>query len=159
MGVQYRQRKRTGVPWLWRLVAGLSLRRPSFIPETFRARFVIHEVAVLYVSLPVLQLSPVSAFLPVLHTDIWLEEAKGQTPSNNNFSWKGGGGAAFKRRGTLLLYVSACILYVRFPMMDYVSAKNASDVTIKQISKMNQTEKHRNISNSTNSCCYNLWLE
>ena len=55
------------------------MRRLSFFPGAFHARFVIHEVAVQYVSLSALQLSPVTVFVPVKHTNILLEQANGQS--------------------------------------------------------------------------------
>jgi hypothetical protein len=56
------------VPRLRPSVAGLSPRRPVFDPRSVHVRFVVHEVALGQISLPVLQFSPVSIIPPMLHT-------------------------------------------------------------------------------------------
>jgi hypothetical protein len=54
------------VPWLRRLVAGPSPRRPGFAPETVHAGFVVDEVALWQVLLRVLRLFPVKIITPWL---------------------------------------------------------------------------------------------
>jgi len=58
------------VPWLRRLVAGLSFRRHGFSSKLVHVGFVTDKVALWRGFLPVslLQLSPVSTIPPVLHT-------------------------------------------------------------------------------------------
>jgi hypothetical protein len=53
------------VPWLRRLVAGLSLRRPGFDPGS-AVRFVVNNVALGQFSPRVLRFSPVNFIPPVL---------------------------------------------------------------------------------------------
>jgi hypothetical protein len=55
------------VPWLRRLVAGLSPRRPGFNPGPVHVGFMVDKVALGQVFLRVLRLSPVNLFPPVLH--------------------------------------------------------------------------------------------
>jgi hypothetical protein len=55
------------VPWLRRLVAGLSPRRHGFDPGSVRVGFVVDKVALGQVFLPVLRFSPVNFIPPVLH--------------------------------------------------------------------------------------------
>jgi hypothetical protein len=55
------------VPWLKRLVASLSTRRPGFNSESVRVGFVVDKVALGQVFPRVLRLSPVRFIPPVLH--------------------------------------------------------------------------------------------
>jgi hypothetical protein len=55
------------VPWLKRLVAGLSLRRPGFAPWSIHVAFVVHRVALKQVFLRVLRFSPAIIIRPLLH--------------------------------------------------------------------------------------------
>jgi hypothetical protein len=55
------------VPWLRRLVAGLSPRRPGFDPGSVHVGFVVDKVALGHVFLGVLRFSPVSFVPPLLH--------------------------------------------------------------------------------------------
>jgi hypothetical protein len=59
-------RRTTAVPWLRRLVAGLSLRRPGLAPGSIHVGFVVDKVAVGQVFLPVLRFSPVDIIPPSL---------------------------------------------------------------------------------------------
>jgi hypothetical protein len=52
------------VPWLRRLVAGLSLLRPWFAPESVRVGFVVGKVALGHDFLLVLRFFPVSIIPP-----------------------------------------------------------------------------------------------
>jgi hypothetical protein len=52
------------VPWLWRLVAGLSPRSPVFSPGSLRMGFVVDKVAIRQVFLRVIRFSLVSTFPP-----------------------------------------------------------------------------------------------
>jgi len=52
------------VPWLRRLVAGLSPRRPGFAPGSVHVGFVVDKVALGQVFLRVLRFSPVSIIPP-----------------------------------------------------------------------------------------------
>jgi hypothetical protein len=55
------------VPWLWRIVAGLPLRRPGFDPGLVHVGFVVDKVALRQVFLRVFGF-PLSIFIPlVLH--------------------------------------------------------------------------------------------
>jgi hypothetical protein len=63
------------LPWLRRLVAGLSPRRPGFDPRSVHMGFVVDKVALGLVFLPVLQFSPVSIIPPMLHTHLHLHIA------------------------------------------------------------------------------------
>jgi hypothetical protein len=58
------------VPWLRRLVAGLSPRTPEFDPGSVYVGFVVDKVALGQVFLPVLQFSHVSMIPPMLHTHL-----------------------------------------------------------------------------------------
>ena len=58
------------VPLIGRLVAGLSPEKPGFDPRTIHVRPVMDQMALVQVSLPVLQLSPVSIIPPTLHTPL-----------------------------------------------------------------------------------------
>jgi hypothetical protein len=58
------------LPWLRRLVAGVSLRRPGLPPVSVHMGFVADNVALGQVLLQVLQFSPVSIIPPWLHTHI-----------------------------------------------------------------------------------------
>jgi hypothetical protein len=55
------------VPWLRRLVAGLSPRRPGFDPLSVHVVFVVDKVALGQAFLRVLRFSPVNFIPPVLH--------------------------------------------------------------------------------------------
>jgi hypothetical protein len=61
------------VPWLRRLVAGLSPRRPGFDPKSVQVGYVVDKVALGQVFLRVLQFSPVNFIPLVLH---YLEKLK-----------------------------------------------------------------------------------
>jgi hypothetical protein len=61
------------VPWLRRLVASLSPRRPGFDPGSVHVRFVVNKVALGEVFPPVLRFSPINFIPPVLH---YLEKRK-----------------------------------------------------------------------------------
>jgi hypothetical protein len=61
------------VPWLRRLVAGLSPRRPVFDPGLVHVGFVVEKVALGQVFPRVLRFSPVNFIPPVLH---YLEKRK-----------------------------------------------------------------------------------
>jgi hypothetical protein len=54
-------------PWLRRLVAGLSSRRPGFDPGSVHVGFVLDKVALEQVFTRVLRFSPVNFIPPVLH--------------------------------------------------------------------------------------------
>jgi hypothetical protein len=55
------------VPWLRRLVAGLSPRRPGFDPGPVHVGFVVDKVALVQVFTRVCRFSPVSFIPPVLY--------------------------------------------------------------------------------------------
>jgi hypothetical protein len=55
------------VPWLKRLVAGLSPRRPGFAPGSIHVGFMVDSVALGQVFLRVLRFSPVNIIPPLLH--------------------------------------------------------------------------------------------
>jgi hypothetical protein len=55
------------VPWLRRLVVGLSPRRPGFDPGPVHVKFVVDKVTLGQVLPRVLRFSPVSFIPPVLH--------------------------------------------------------------------------------------------
>jgi hypothetical protein len=55
------------VPWLRRLAAGLSPRRPGFDPRSVHVGFVVDKVVLGQVFLRVLRFSPVSFIPPVLY--------------------------------------------------------------------------------------------
>jgi hypothetical protein len=55
------------VPWVRRLVAGLSPRRPGFDPDSVHVGFVVDKIALGQVLLQVRLLSPVNLIPPVLH--------------------------------------------------------------------------------------------
>jgi hypothetical protein len=55
------------VPWLRRLFAGLSPRRPGFRPGSVHVGFVVDKVTLGQVFLRVLRFSPVNFIPPVLH--------------------------------------------------------------------------------------------
>jgi hypothetical protein len=64
----------TAVPWLRRLVAGLSPRRPGFDPGSVHVGFVVDKVALGQVFPRVLRFSPVNFTPPVVHyTKKWKE--------------------------------------------------------------------------------------
>ena len=63
------------VPWLRRLVAGLSLRRPEFDPRSVHVKFVVDKVALRQVFLWVLRLFPVSAIPSMFRTHLHLHVA------------------------------------------------------------------------------------
>jgi hypothetical protein len=54
------------VPWLRRLLAGLSPRRPGFDPGSVHVEFVVDKVALWQVFLRILRFSPVNFIPPVL---------------------------------------------------------------------------------------------
>jgi hypothetical protein len=56
------------VPWLRRLVAGLSPRKPGFDPGSVHVGFVVDKVALGQVFPRVLRSSPVNFIPPVLHS-------------------------------------------------------------------------------------------
>jgi hypothetical protein len=56
-----------GLPWLRRLVAGLSPRRRGFDPGSVQVGFLVDKVALGQVFPRVLRFSPVSFISPVLH--------------------------------------------------------------------------------------------
>jgi hypothetical protein len=56
-----------GVPWLRRLVAGLSPRKPGFDPGSVHVGFVVHKVALGQVFLRALRFFPVNFIPPVLN--------------------------------------------------------------------------------------------
>jgi hypothetical protein len=58
------------VPWLRRLVDGLSLRRPGFATVSVCVGFMVDDVALWQIFLLALRFSPVSIFQPVLHTHV-----------------------------------------------------------------------------------------
>ena len=58
------------VEWRWWVVAGLSLRRPRFDPRPVRVKYVVDELALGRIRLPVLLLCPVGVITPVVHTYI-----------------------------------------------------------------------------------------
>jgi hypothetical protein len=55
------------VPWLMRLVAGLSTRRPGFDLGSVHVGFVVDKVALGQVFFRVLRFSPANFIPPVLH--------------------------------------------------------------------------------------------
>ena len=55
------------MPWLRRLVAGVSPRRRFFDPGLVRERFVVDRVAFRQVSLPAFLFCPISIISPILH--------------------------------------------------------------------------------------------
>jgi hypothetical protein len=55
------------VPWLWRLVAGLSPRRPGFDPRSVHVGFVVDKVELGQVFPRILRFSSVNFIPPVLH--------------------------------------------------------------------------------------------
>jgi hypothetical protein len=59
--------KKKAVPWLRRLVAGLSPRRSGFDSGSVHVRFVVDKVALGQGFPPVLQFFPVSFIPPLLH--------------------------------------------------------------------------------------------
>jgi hypothetical protein len=59
------------VAWFRRIVTTLSLRRSRFNPGPVHVRFVVDELALGQVLLPVLRF-PVSIIPPVLHTHLYL---------------------------------------------------------------------------------------
>jgi hypothetical protein len=61
------------VPWLRRLVAGLSPRRPGFNPGSVNVGFVVDKVALGQVFPRVLRFSPANFIPPVFH---YLEKQK-----------------------------------------------------------------------------------
>jgi hypothetical protein len=63
------------VPWLRRLVAGLSLRRPEFDPSSAHVKFVVDKVALRQVFLRVLRLFPVSVIPSMFRTHLRLHVA------------------------------------------------------------------------------------
>jgi hypothetical protein len=63
------------MPCLRGLVAGLSPRRPMFIPSSVHAKFVADKVALGEFLLRVLGFSPVSIIPPMLHTHLHLHVA------------------------------------------------------------------------------------
>jgi len=63
------------LPWLRRLVAEFSMLCPGFDPRLVHVRFVVHNVALGQVSLPVFHFSPVSVIPPTLHTSLHLHVA------------------------------------------------------------------------------------
>jgi hypothetical protein len=64
-----KQKMFLAVPWLKRLVAGLSPRRPEFAPGSIHVGFVVGKVALGQVFLRVL-FSPASIIPPLLHIHI-----------------------------------------------------------------------------------------
>jgi hypothetical protein len=61
------------VPWLRRLIVGLSPRKPRFDPGSVHVEFVVDKVALGQVFLRVLRFFPANFILPVLH---YLEKTK-----------------------------------------------------------------------------------
>jgi hypothetical protein len=70
---------KVAVPWLRRLVAGLSSRRPGFDPGSVHVGFMVDSVALGHVFPRVLRFSPVSFIPPVLH---YLEKRKNESSSS-----------------------------------------------------------------------------
>jgi hypothetical protein len=70
--------KSQAVPWLRRLVVGLSPRRPGFDPGSVYVGFVVDKVSLGQVFPRVLRFSPVSFTPPVLH---YTEKLKKETSS------------------------------------------------------------------------------
>jgi hypothetical protein len=58
------------VPWLKRLVAGLSSRRPAFVPGSVHVAFAVAEMALGQVYLRVIRFFPVNIIPPLLHTHL-----------------------------------------------------------------------------------------
>jgi hypothetical protein len=58
---------RQAMPWLKRLVAGLSPQRPWFTPGSIHVGFVVDKLALGQVFLQVLQFSPANIIPPLLH--------------------------------------------------------------------------------------------
>jgi len=63
------------LPWLRRLVAGLSSRRPKFDPKSFHVRSVVEKVAVGQVFLRLMWFPPVNIIPPMSHTPLHLHTA------------------------------------------------------------------------------------
>jgi hypothetical protein len=63
------------VLWLRRPIAGLSKEMFGFDTRSDHVRFVVEKVPLGQVSLPVLQVSPVSIIPPMLHTHLHLHAA------------------------------------------------------------------------------------
>jgi hypothetical protein len=82
------------VPWLKRLAAGLSPRRPGFDPGSVHVRFVVGKVALGQVFPRVLQFSPVNFISPVLH---YSEKRK----KNKSHSSQGCCGALHHKKGQI----------------------------------------------------------
>jgi hypothetical protein len=64
------------VPCLMWLVDGLSRRRSGLEPEALRVRFVVDNVSLGQVFLPVLRFSPVSIIPSLLHTLLYLHDIR-----------------------------------------------------------------------------------
>ena len=60
------------MPWLWRLVTGLSAPRPRFNPGPVRVRFVVGKVTLGQISLHIFRFSPVSVIPPIIHTPLYI---------------------------------------------------------------------------------------
>jgi hypothetical protein len=84
------------VPWLRRLVAGLSPRRPGFDPGSVNVGFVVDEVALGQVFLLVLRFSPVSIILLVLHTHLHLHVAFTRTDGRSLGTFQISGSSGYK---------------------------------------------------------------
>jgi hypothetical protein len=67
------------VPWLRRLVTGLSSRRPWFDPGSVHVGFLVDKVALRQVFPRVFQFSPVNFIPPVLH----YKEKRKKLPSSS----------------------------------------------------------------------------
>jgi hypothetical protein len=70
------------VPWLRRLVAGLSPRRPGFDPGSVHLGFVVDKVVLGQVLLRVLRLSPVNYIAPMLHYNGKAEKTSSSSSSS-----------------------------------------------------------------------------
>ena len=67
IGLIFKDQAVLAVPWLRRLVAGLSLRRPGFDPGSIHVGFVVNKVALGQVFSPSCRFSPVKFIPLVLH--------------------------------------------------------------------------------------------
>ena len=63
------------MPWLRRLVAGLSPRKPGLDPGLVHVRFVVDKVTLGHVFLRLLRFSPVSIIPPLLRTHLHIQFA------------------------------------------------------------------------------------
>ena len=67
--------KDNAVPWLSRLVAGLSPRKPGFDPSSAHVKLVVDKVALEHIFIRALRFSLVSFIPPLLHTHLRLHAA------------------------------------------------------------------------------------